>query len=560
MKPIRTIILTILAAALVCSAPAQELPRKKLIQTGWDQVSPQRLREQIDVVEQQPFHGQVVRFMSRDDEIPFRMAFQQADWNMLAIEQVIEDLKAVQAASTEPWERFLLVNANPGDVDFFDDDGWASVVEHWRIAARVAREGGLTGILFDPEAYREPYRAFAWNSQAGYGQHSFLEYHAKARQRGSEVMAAVASEYPEMTLFTYFMNSVNAMAAQRPDPVKALAGGSYDLYPGFIDGWLDSIPPAMTLVDGCEQAYRFNSQIDYLAAYNRIKTDCQWLVSPENRAKYRAQVQVGFGFYLDPYINPPDSKWYIDPQGMERVERLGYNLRNALDVTDEYVWVYGEQASWWPNPHPRAQQRWEEALPGITDQIRAAADPVGFALHKLAEAGDALENLLTNGGFSAEQAADEDVQQAEDWVQEGAPPGWSTWQHPESNGAFAWDRSVGHDEPGSARMTGVTTGCFLQKAPVQPGERYGVVAWRKIEGEGDASIRVRWQNPENGWHAQQLDVMIDATGPLDEWVQMAGVVTVPEGAGFIVPLLNASGQRSEEDAIWYDDVVIFRIE
>lgn len=559
MKPARAITLTLLAMA-VCSASAQELPRKKLIQTGWDQVSPERLVEHMELVEQQPFHGQVIRFNGRGDAPQFRLAFQNEDWDMSAIEQVIEDLKAAQAKSTKPWERFLLMNANPGNVDWFDDEGFASVVEHWRIAARVAREGGLKGILFDPEPYAKPHRQFAWTAQAGHDERSFLQYHAKARERGAAVMAAIADEYPEITLFCYFMNSVNRMAAQRPDPVAALAGGTYDLLPGFIDGWLDVIPPTVTLVDGCESAYRFNSQVEYLSAYNRIKNDCQWLVSPENRAKYRAQVQVGFGFYLDPYINPPDSTWYIDPQGMERVERLGQNLRHALDVTDEYVWVYGEKASWWPNPHPRAQQPWEEALPGITDQIRAAGDPVGFALHKLQEAGEGPVNLLTNGGFSADAAEGAQVEQAEDWAQEGAPPGWSTWQHPDSSGAFAWDRAVGHDEPGSARMAGVTTGCFLQKVPVNPGERYGVVAWRRIEGTGEAVIRVRWQNPENGWHAQHLDVMIDSQGPRGEWAQMAGVVTVPEGAGFIVPLLNAAGQRSADDMIWYDDVVIFRID
>ncbi|MFW5867157.1 MAG: hypothetical protein ACOCX2_05035 [Armatimonadota bacterium] len=54
--------------------------------------------------------------------------------------------------------------------------------------------------------------------------------------------------------------------------------------------------------------------------------------------------------------------------------------------------------------------------------------------------------------------------------------------------------------------------------------------------------------------------MIDATGPRDEWVQMAGVVTVPEGTGFMVPLLNASGQRSADDTVWCDDGVVLRID
>ncbi|MGM0493545.1 MAG: hypothetical protein ACQER1_11375, partial [Armatimonadota bacterium] len=161
---------------------------------------------------------------------------------------------------------------------------------------------------------------------------------------------------------------------------------------------------------------------------------------------------------------------------------------------------------------------------------------------------------------SAEDIDGADVEHADDWVAEGAPPGWKTWQHPSSSGSFAWDRQVGHNEPGSARMAGITTGCVLQKVPVSGGERYGVVAWRKIEGKGDASIRVRWQAPDNSWHVPHLDVMVDGDGETGEWVQMAGVVTVPEGVGFMVPLLNASGGRTADDLVWYDDVVTFRID
>ncbi len=561
MKITRMLIPALLFAAMACGAFAQELPRKKLIQTGWDQVNPERLARQVAEVEQQPFNGQVVRFNSRGDASQFRLVFQNADWNMAEVEEVIEDLKAAQAASTQPWERFLLVNANPGNVDWFDDEGWASVVEHWRIAARVAREGGMKGILFDPEPYNEPLRQFSWLAQPQREQHTFLEYHAKARERGAEVMNAVAAEFPDMTLFCYFMNSVNAMAAGRPDPIGVLAGGNYDLFPAFIDGWLDVTPPTVTFVDGCESAYLFNSRIEYLDAYNRIKGDCQYLVSPENRAKYRAQVQASFGIYLDPYINPPDSRWYVDPMGMERVKRLGQNVSFALDIADEYVWVYGEQASWWETPHARANaQRWWDALPGIAEELRAAADPVAHAQQLLASMGPDVVNLAVNGDFQSAAVGEAAAPPEADWDPNAAPPGWSFWQQAYSTGTPGWDREVGHGEPGSARMAGVLEGCVLQKIPVTAGQRYCVVAWRKMQGAGSSSIRVRWQDPEAKWYQPSLDVIIDATGPRDEWVQMAGVVTVPAGAGFLVPLLNANGQLSADDVIWYDDVVVFAVD
>jgi hypothetical protein len=58
----------------------------------------------------------------------------------------------------------------------------------------------------------------------------------------------------------------------------------------------------------------------------------------------------------------------------------------------------------------------------------------------------------------------------------------------------------------------------------------------------------------------QLDKVLGTTAPRDEWGQVAGIVTVPEGAGKLVVLLQAAGQRSEQDVIWWDDVTVFRLE
>jgi len=154
----------------------------------------------------------------------------------------------------------------------------------------------------------------------------------------------------------------------------ALPGHAYGLLPGFVNGWLDAAPPTLTFVDGCEQAYRYNSRLDYLTGANLVRNKCLRLVAPENRYKYRAQVQVGFGVYLD----PPDSNRYIDPGAQTPVQRLAENVAAALDAADEYVWIYGEKASWFPSPHPLADKvRWPEKMPGIEQALRLAADPVG---------------------------------------------------------------------------------------------------------------------------------------------------------------------------------------
>jgi len=559
MRLTATILPTVWLVALSACVCAQgEMPPRKLVAVGWDMPTADRLRANLEAMEATPFQGCSVRLAGPGNTPAMWFSFSREAYDPQILTQITEDLKAVQPAQLQA--RFLLINANPGGIDWFDDAGWAVIVEHWRAAARVAREGGLRGIMFDPEAYKEPWRQFDWRAQPETAQHTFLQYREMARQRGRELMAAVAGEYPEATVLALFLLSINGAAAERSDTLGALSGQHYGLLPSFVDGWLDAAPATMTFVDGCERAYRFNSREEYLAAANLIRNKCQRLVSPENRAKYRAQVQVSFGVYLDAYVNPPDSNWYIDPGRQTPVRRLADNVASALEAADEYVWIYGEQASWWPSPHPTSDKvRWEEKLPGIDAALRMAADPGAFARRVIGEPGE-RKNAVVNGDFSATTIAGNDGPKATDWQQGKAPPNWSFWQTGVSQGHPDWDREVGHDGAGAGVLVGVSEGCLIHSVPVAPGERYVVGAWRRIQGGGSGSLTMRWQTAEGKWHAETLDRSFGAPNMGADWELVSGAGVVPEGAGRMVLLLSASGQSTEQDVIWWDDVVALRVE
>ncbi|MGC9317025.1 MAG: hypothetical protein ACP5KN_03185 [Armatimonadota bacterium] len=557
MRRIAVVGLIALVASNTAGLAQKTAPPKKLIAVGWDMPNAQRLRENVELMDELPFRGSSLRFTGRNNSPFLDFAHSREIWKQEDIEQIIEDLAAAQPQRLT--DCFLDIKATPGDVDWFDDEGWATIVDHWRTAARVAREGGIPGLLFDPESYRHP--QFEYHSQAEAAEHTFEQYEQMARQRGREVMAAVAEEYPDITIFGLFMLSI--FQRQAGHPSLALATNRYGLYPAFIDGWLDAAPPDVILVDGCESAYRFNSNVEYLTAANAIRNTCQYLVSPENRYAYRAQVQVSFGVYLDAYVNPPDSSWYIDPGDQTPLQRLEENLVSALEAADEYVWLYGEQASWWPTPHPRAgEQRWSELLPGINEVLWAVTDPVEHAARVLAEAAEGVQSVLTNGDFSAETAEPPEGPQAADWERENAPAAWSFWQSAAagSEGTPGWDREVGHEAPGAATIRDVRQGCLIQSVAVAPGERCAVAAWYRLQGEGTPSVRVRWQTADGSWHAQHKDRFLSTHGSEGEWQRMVGVVTVPEGAGRLVLLLWVGGQQSEQDVVWWDDAVVFKLD
>ena len=527
--------------------------KKKLIETGWDMPDTRRLRANLAEMEKRPFDGVVLQVIGRQDDEKkclLRWAFRNEKWERRWFQSAVDDLKACEFTSFT--DNFIVFTANPGSVDWFDDAGWANIVDHWRIAAWVARESGVKGLLFDPEPYAPPHRQFSYASQPGVGAHTFGEYWRKARQRGHEVMTAVASECDDLTIFCYFMNSVVRWPLNQARTGLALKSSGYGLFPPFIDGWLDVLPGGITLVDGCESAYRYNADRDYLESAVFIRGDAQNVVSPANRAKYRAQVQVSYGVYLDAYWNPGSSPWYIDGLGGPRVARLRANVGRALECADEYVWVYGEKYRWWPTDSTRVGgETWPEALPGCENVLRYLRDPLDYGrteMQRLEQAG-ADTNRVRNGGFGAE-AADAN----------GRPTEWGVWQDSGSEGAFALDPDVGRAAKGSARAAKAKNGCFIQAHDARPGERYAVRGFVRTVGEGRAWLRIRWQTRESAWTATSRDRRVYADGPSKEWAELFDVVEVPEGAGKLVVLLLVGDQPAHEDIAWFDDIQLCRLE
>ena len=554
------LVLFVLAPTL---APAQAVDArrpKKIIESGWDQPDTKTLRENLALMEQRPFDGVVINALGRSaDGKPrnLRDAFVNEAWQREWYQNCIDDLKACHF--TRFTDNFFVMGANPGNVDWFDDAGWKNIVDHWRIAAWLAKQAGVKGLLFDPEPYQPPFVQFHYSAQPQADRHSFAEYCEKARQRGREVMQAIAAEYPDLTIFCYFMESINIPATGYADPRAALEQRPYGLYAPFIDGWLDAVPPTARLVDGCESAYLYNSQRQFLEASVRMKGDCQELVSPENRLKYRTQVQASFGIYLDAYWNPKDSEWktwYIDGLGRPRVARVQANVASGLGAADEYIWLWCEKFRWWPTPNGGVKaESWSEVLPGCDDMMRLARDPQGVGRQRIAEARQAgkLKNLLSNGDFAAETVSLPEGGEAK-YEEGGPPPGWKNWPQADKKGFYLWDR-----EQKAARLANVHDGGFRQIVTVEPEQFYAVRGVVRQQGHGEALLRIRWQNAQGEWLDKDQDRFLSPTEPVNGGKEAFRVLQVPENAAKLVVLLWARHQESAEDVAWFDDVEVYPI-
>lgn len=527
----------------------------KLIATGWDNPDTAQFRRDLKLIEKWPFRGVVLNANGRDQTgkaFDAAAAFCTKHWEKKFFAKALEDLKS--SHSDRLTDNFLIFGANPGNVDWFDDAGWKEIEDHWRLLAWLAHDGGLKGVVFDPEAYTVPFKQFNYSAQPQRGYHSYKEYCLKARERGRAVMAAAVAEFPDMVLLSYqLLNACSRQIEKRDEPRLDPERSFYGLLPSFANGWLDMLSPAATIIDGNEGAYCHNSEAAFNADYVSIKRDCLALVSPENRAKYRAQVQVGHGIYLDAYVNESSSSYYVGGQGKSRASRLQENVTSAFHASDEYVWLYGEKGRWWPSrsPDEKARPAWPDLLPGVESALWYATDPTEWARRKFSGliAHGPINNRLINGDFSRSSLG-----RPEAWF--NWEPGWISKIIP--SGHFCFDPDVGAASKGAACVSGSSWGCFLQGLKVEPGQRFLVRVKVRKNGVGRASLTVRWQNENGKWTANDQDSFFVSAVKANSlsWNEIVGAVTVPPGADRLMLLLQAVGQLQADDQIWFDDALV----
>lgn len=314
----------------------------KVIEFGWDMgtLTPEFVRDNWREMEKQPFNGMVMRV---GDSYLFD-ADKRTDADYAAAREAMKDVKW-----TKFTDNFAIIHANPGTVDFFDPE-WDNVAESTGALARFARDVKLKGIVFDPEAYVPPNAVFDYGHQKYRDKYTFAQYSVKARERGRQWMNALQKNFPGLTILTLFGPSANWNFVNRPDLQEALKTSPWGLYAPFMDGMFDVMEPDVRFVDGCEYGYYMTERAQFVEAFRKIKSDCQVLVSPENRAKYRAQVYVGFGLYPDRNWGDPKYGWNLDDpsKNFYPPAKVQENLNSALHAADEYVWVYTEgKRNWW---------------------------------------------------------------------------------------------------------------------------------------------------------------------------------------------------------------------
>lgn len=531
----------------LAAAPSMQ---KKLIVTGWDSPNTAQFRRNLKAMEICPFNGAVVYAEGRRTDgksFTSRQTFDTNHWERSFFSEALEDLKT--AHSDKLTDNFLLCGANPGKVDWFDDVAWKEIANHWRILAWLAHEGRMKGLAFDPEAYTPPFNQFDYGSQAGISQHTYPEYSQKSRERGREIMRAISSEFPNVIINCYYIFSYSTAAVlPGADQAVELANSTTGLLPPFADGWFDVLPSSALVIDGNERAYYYSESASFDSAYIQIKNDCQALVSPENRAKFRAQLEVSHGIFLDLHLNLRASQVNRSAKASSGGGKLAEDVLCALAATDEYVWIYGQKAHWWPPNHLQEpiSPTWTHIFPGVELDLLCALNPSEGAKQRLIELKKRgnISNLVRNGDFHSSNA--------------GSPDGWGIYQTSDSHGNLSFDPNEGASARGSARLSAVKRGCFIQAIKFEPRQRAVLSARILQSGQGAPWLRVEWENEDGILVAKNRNVGYGVPPYADHstWRDIFGTIIVPEGALRMRLTLGVTGQHSAEDRVWFDDVLV----
>lgn len=365
------------------SVVAQERPRKKIVEYGWDVPYPDFVVDNIREMEKRPFDGIIFRTKG------FNHIFDIRPWKRADLQPQLDTLAKIK------WQKFkdnflTLYAANKQNMDWFNDEHWKVIAENMKLFSLAVRSGHCVGVCFDPE----PYGTDPWVYPGAYKDKPFEQVAEQVRRRGRQFIAALQEHVPELRILSFFQLGLFGHVVDEPNPKvrqQKLIKKWMPLLPAFFIGMLEGASPGTILIDGNESAYYYESPNDYYRAYHLIRQRAQTLVPEELRKKYNAQMQVGMALYIDQTLakrTTQTTSHFLTSE--EQLKFFEHNVYYALATSDEYVWCYSERMNWWLPPEKAGKDR--ILPPGVEKALVSARQkyeegkPLGYDIKDMIEA------------------------------------------------------------------------------------------------------------------------------------------------------------------------------
>jgi hypothetical protein len=200
-------------------------------------------------------------------------------------------------------------------------------------------------------------------------------------------MAEVNRHFPDITVLLTFGYRI-----AQPYEGKERSASHYGLLADFLDGMLEACSEQTRIVDAWEYSYPYKKRSQFEEGHTTIKEkSVEWTAQPE---KYRRHVEAGFGIWMD--CRWRQLGWNLDDFSKNHFTPNEFQTAvcSALDVSDQYVWIYTEQPRWWANE--RLPVEYVEAL----KRARAVPDESTISLRVIYDNYSYDEALQTDWGFA----------------------------------------------------------------------------------------------------------------------------------------------------------------
>jgi hypothetical protein len=292
------------------------------------------------------------------------------------------------AYSSKLGHNFLRVNTctagdsgvgNPGDrFDIFDWNSVKVYLNNIKLMARLAKQGGLRGIMLDTERYNS---SGLFDFAKARSTKTFAQYQARMYSFAKEVMNEIQTEFHNVSLITTL--GYEQMSNGSTD----LSLNVYGLLPRFLDGLHDACADGNVVINGCEASY-FNAgagtdadMIAYYKAWQEDATNMSNLGRVLGSNRYFQTHETGFSIWLDAdsdnghptfdYASPWTNNFWTPSTFQTAMETRFAN-------TERYVWIYNRTAVGLP--------KWNGYTPGVdkvpyqygVDALRSARVTAGI--------------------------------------------------------------------------------------------------------------------------------------------------------------------------------------
>jgi hypothetical protein len=293
---------------------------------------PAVLIKNIDYIESQPFDGMFLNSVS--------------GWNLMngqsvSYDSIYSEFRMLKGAFKKFKYNFLYVFINyPGD--FWNDSVWTITSANFANMAKVAKELGCKGIIYDNEEYR-PKKWLDYSEKYRNPKYDLLQHRDQAILRGKQLMEAMVAVFPDIEVMSYHGPYLSEPNYRIPNIVMGQADkwDHYEMLGPFFVGMMLGKGEKATIIDGGE-LYQYRTEKDFTYSYNCRKFEIaseetnSWFIPVKLRRTWPNDINVAFGVYYVEWLKQYPMNYEI----------MKTTLKNALKTTDKYVWYYTEPESW----------------------------------------------------------------------------------------------------------------------------------------------------------------------------------------------------------------------